>query len=281
VKDGTPSATAQRVARYRAEHQVWDVPPVFTDPLALPIIGEDAAAAARPAQDAPEMRALRAFVAVRSRFAEDALAAAVARGVRQYVILGAGLDTFAYRNPHRDLRVFEVDHPATQAWKRQRIGEAALAVPPALTFVPIDFASQALFTELGRHGFDGASQAFFSWLGVTMYLEPDVVLETLRAIAMASLGNAVAFDYRIASPEHSGAAVRLAARVALAGEPFRSTFEPHALAAELRRCGYEQIEDLAADAINARYFVGRSDGLQVRGSAHLASAAGASAVDRP
>lgn len=281
MKDGTPSATAQRVARYRAEHQVWDVPAVFADPLALPILGEDASAvASRPAQEAPELRALRAFVAVRSRFAEDALSAAFARGVRQYVILGAGLDTFGYRNPHDGLRVFEVDHPATQAWKRQRVSDAGLALPPALTFVPIDFATQTLFTELDRHGFEGAAPAFFSWLGVTMYLEGDVVLGTLRAIAAASPGNAVAFDYRIAARELSGAAARLAARVALAGEPFRSAFEPQALAAELRRFGYARIDDLDASAINERYFTGRSDGLQVRGSAHLVSAAGRSAAER-
>jgi methyltransferase (TIGR00027 family) len=280
MKKGSPSATAQRVARYRAEHQVWDVPPVFTDPLALPILGDDAAAiGARPVQETPDVRALRAFVAVRSRFAEDALAAAVARGVRQYVVLGAGLDTFAYRNPHRDLRVFEVDYPATQAWKRQRIGDAGLALPPELTFVPVDFASQALFIELGRHGFEDASPAFFSWLGVTMYLERDVVLETLRAIATASPDNAVAFDYRVAAREFSGAAARLAARVALAGEPFRSAFEPHALATDLLRFGYARIEDLDARAINERYFAGRSDGLQVRGSAHLASAVGSSPAE--
>jgi len=280
VNEGRPSLTAQRVARRRAEHQLWDDPVVFVDPAALAILGPDAPAVGPPGSDNhPATRALRAFLAARSRFAEDALAAAIEGGVRQYVILGAGLDTFAYRNPHAGvaLRIFEVDHPATQVWKRQRVAQAGMCEPPLLTFVPIDFTHQDLALELLATGFDRGQPAFFSWLGVSMYLSPDIVLETLRALHALHPGNAVAFDYAVRpAPEepHRPAFDALAARVAQAGEPFRSFFEPAVLATALRSIGYRAIEDLDAAQINARYFSGRSDGLRVRGSAHLMGAAG-------
>ena len=140
---GQPSRTAHRVAVRRAAHQIWDHPRVFEDPVALRIIGPDEAAAISPAkpEETTFERHLRAFVVVRSRYAEEQLAEAVARGVRQYVVLGAGLDTFAYRNPFPDLKVFEVDHPATQAWKRRLLEAVAIPVPASLTFVAVDFAA--------------------------------------------------------------------------------------------------------------------------------------------
>lgn len=253
---------------------------MFTDPLAALILGAGAEpfASTAPLNEATESRALRAFVAVRSRFAEDALAAAVARGVRQYVILGAGLDTFAYRNPHRDagLRVFEVDHPATQAWKRERVAEAKLVIPASLTFVPVDFARSGIEKELDGAGFDRNAPAFFSWLGVTMYLLPEVVLAMLQRIAGLPAPAGIAFDYRVPRPQDGdgfAAVDPLTARVASAGEPFRSAFEPRSLAADLRRFGFDRIEDLDGAAINERYFAHRADGLRVRGrSAHLVSA---------
>jgi methyltransferase (TIGR00027 family) len=280
MNDGRPSTTALRVARRRAEHQTWDAPVVFTDPLAALILGAEAEpiASTAPPDEGTESHALRAFVAVRSRFAEDALAAAVAHGVRQYVILGAGLDTFAYRNPHHDagLRVFEVDHPATQAWKRERVAEAKLAIPESLTFVPVDFARSGIERELEGAGFDRSAPAFFSWLGVTMYLLPEVVLALLRSIAEMPAPAGIAFDYRVPRPQDGdglAAADPLAARVAAAGEPFRSAFEPRSLAADLRRFGFDRIEDLDGAAINERYYARRADGLRVRGgSAHLVSA---------
>lgn len=260
---------------------MWDEPVVFADPVALSILGLDAATvrAARASEENPGSRALRAFLAARSRFAEDALAAAIERGMRQYVILGAGLDTFAYRSPHRKgtLPVFEVDHPATQAWKRECLAAAQVAEPPSLTFVPVDFAHQDLTARLGASGFDRAEPAFFSWLGVSMYLAPEVVLNTLRSLYAMNPGNAVAFDYAVSPAMHDPyrpSFDALSARVARAGEPFRGFFEPAALTAELRSIGYGAIEDLDAEQINARYFSPRSDGLRVRGSAHLMCAAG-------
>src|ERR1700684_280435 len=141
MQEGKFSRTAQRVAIRRAAHQLLDQPRVLDDPLALRIIGSEAAEALRsdPKEDHAFSRAFRAFMAARSRYAEDELARAVARGVTQYVVLGAGLDTFAYRNPHAGLHVFEVDHPATQVWKRERVPAAGIAIPPSFTLFSIDF----------------------------------------------------------------------------------------------------------------------------------------------
>ena len=170
MKEGFPSATAQSVAIRRAEHQLFDWPQVFSDPLALRIIGVQAAVCAmlRPfTAQLPASRYLRAFIAVRSRYAEDQLARAMAAGTRQYVILGAGLDTFAYRSTHRaeDLQVFEVDHPDTQALKRRRLNNSAISISPSVNFVPVDFERQGLRVELEKGGFKAGEPAFFSWLG--------------------------------------------------------------------------------------------------------------------
>src|ERR1700691_5320302 len=139
--EGKFSRTAHRVAIRRAAHQLLDQPKVLDDPLALRIIGPEAAEALRsnPKEHHAFSRAFRAFMAARSRYAEDELARAVANGVAQYVVFGEGLDTFAYRNPHLSLRVFEVDHPATQAWKREQLSASEIPVTPSLTFMPIDF----------------------------------------------------------------------------------------------------------------------------------------------
>src|SRR6204780_882647 len=154
MQEGKFSRTAQRVAIRRAAHQLLDNPKVLDDPLALRIIGAEAANLLRtdPKEHHAFARAFRAFMAARSRFAEDELARAVERGVTQYVILGAGLDTFAYRNPHPGLRVFEIDHSATQAWKREQLQSAGIAIPPSLTFVPVDFEHQTLANALARSG---------------------------------------------------------------------------------------------------------------------------------
>ena len=242
---------------------------MLDDPLAVRIIGERAAANL-PEQPRNFVAArFRAFMAARSRFAEDELAAAVGRGTRQYVVLGAGLDTFAYRNPFPELRVFEVDHPATQAWKKQRLARTGIEIPSSLTFAPVDFDRETFDDGLRAVGFDDTAPAFFSWLGVTMYLEPPIVLATLRAIVELTRANGVAFDYAV--PRESLGLVgrialdRLSRRVERTGEPFRGFFEPRALVSAMREMGYSHIEDLGAEEINARYFAGRTDGLRVSG----------------
>jgi methyltransferase (TIGR00027 family) len=275
-----PSRTAQRVAHRRAVHQIWDDPKVLEDPVAIKILGHDVAAeitGARPS-DSPFSVTLRAFLVARSRFAEDQLALAVEQGVRQYVVLGAGLDTFAYRNPFAGVHVFEVDHPATQAWKQQKVQDGGVSLPPSLTFVPVDFEKDTLDASLGRAGFKSEEPAFFSWLGVTPYLARQTVFATLRWIISACAANAVVFDYPVPR-EHLSPAAQisfqvLASRVAEAGEPFISFYAPDDMSAELRAMGYLHVEDLGTAEINERYFRGRTDDLRVGGAGRLVCARG-------
>src|SRR5580698_9525375 len=199
MQEGKFSRTARRVAIRRAAHQLLDHPRVQDDPLALRIIGTEAAEELRsnPKEHHAFSRAFRAFMAARSRYAEDELATAVAHGVRQYVVLGAGLDTFAYRNPHAGLRVFEVDHPATQLWKREQLQAAGISIPPSLTFIPIDFERQTLADGLGQAGFKRDAAAFFSWLGVTPYLTREACTTTLSFIGKMPADSAVVFDFAV------------------------------------------------------------------------------------
>lgn len=275
-----PSRTAQGTARRRAVHQLWDDPKVFDDPVALKIIGEDAVAelaAVEPRDLASSVR-MRAFLVARSRYAEDQLAAAVDRGVTQYVILGAGLDTFAYRNHVSDLRVFEVDHPATQAWKRDLLHNAHIDLPHCLTFAPVDFEKETLPAALAHAGFCHEQPAFFSWLGVTPYLERQTVLATLRWIIGVCSHNAIVFDYSVPRETLNSSIQEafdtLAARVAAIGEPFVGFFDPGELAGELREMGFTSIEDFGPDEINARYFHDRADNLRVGGPGRLIYARG-------
>lgn len=279
MQEGTFSKTAHRVAVRRAAHQLLDQPRVLDDPLALRIIGAEAENELRsnPKEDHAFSRAFRAFMAARSRFAEDELALAVAHGVRQYVVLGAGLDTFAYRNPHSGLRVFEVDHPATQAWKRERLEAAGIAIPTSLTFVPIDFERQTLADGLGQSGFNGNAAAFFSWLGVTPYLTREACLVTLSFIAKMPVGSGVVFDFAV-DPALLNLGQRMALkalskRVAAVGEPFQLFFDPEKLQGEMKGMGFRRTEFLQGKELNARYFKDRKDGLLVRGSiGHLMAA---------
>lgn len=216
-------------------------------------------------------------MAARSRYAEDELARAVAQGVTQYVILGAGLDTFAYRNPHPGLRVFEIDHPATQAWKREQLQSAAIPIPPSLTFVPIDFEQQTLESGLNDCGFSRTAPAFFSWLGVTPYLTHAACMTTLSWIARLPTGSGVVFDFAVdpalLNPGQRQALDALSKRVAAAGEPFQLFFDPEKLQDELKSLGFHRTEFLQGKELNARYFKDRTDGLLVRGGlGHLMSA---------
>ncbi len=264
---------------HRAAHQLLDRPAVFADPLALRIVGSDAAEELRTGSDprgTDRAIGLRAFIAVRSRFTEDSLAAAMARGVGQYVLLGAGLDTFAYRaGPEFGrLSIFEVDHPATQAWKKSRLDEAGIAVPQNVIYAPVNFETETLSEGLTRAGLDRRQPVFFAWLGVTPYLTRDAVMGTLNFIAKSTRpGSEIVFDYA-EPPEKLDAAQRasfdaMAERVAAAGEPFRSFFEPGPLARELSSMGYSEIEDLDAAALNSCYFAGRNDGLKLRGRGRM------------
>ena len=263
-----------RVAVRRAAHQLFDAPIVLDDRVALRIIGNDAASRLTTQADEHRgriARAFRAFMVVRSRFAEDELARAIGRGVAQYVILGAGLDTFAYRNPYADgaLRVFEVDHPATQEWKRRLLAAAAISIPSTLTYAPVDFEQHTLADGLAQVRFDPQIPTFFSWLGVTMYLTDEAVDATLRFVASTPRGGGIAFDYGVAK-SRLGWKERLALRalshrVAAAGEPFQTFFDPDEIRHRMTSFGFHSITDLGADELNARYFRDRIDGLCVSG----------------
>jgi methyltransferase (TIGR00027 family) len=193
MQAATPSRTALRVALRRAAHQLYDAPPlVLNDPIAVPILGtayseELRRTPTRP--DRPFSVSLRAFLVARSRFAEDALARAVKQGATQYVLLGAGLDTFAHRNPYPHLRVFEVDHPATQQWKRELLEAGSLPAPGNLTYVPVDFERDSLSQQLHSAGFDSKAPAFFAWLGVVPYLNLEAFRSTINFIAAQRPGS--------------------------------------------------------------------------------------------
>src|SRR6202012_476963 len=177
MKPNEPSRTALIIARQRAAHQVLDHGAILYDPFAMKILREDESDVLQFANGHPLASIGRLFTAARSRIAEDALTGAVERGIRQIVILGAGLDTFALRNPHGagEIRIYEVDHPATQAWKRERLAEAHIAIPPRLVFVSADFERDELGAALARAGFQQNLSAFFTWLGVVPYLTEEAI----------------------------------------------------------------------------------------------------------
>src|SRR5580658_9123183 len=259
MQPGQPSYTAMRAAAHRAAHQIVEGGRIFADPLAGPVLGAPAAAVFGETLNAPATRSMRLHIAMRSRFAEESLAAAVARGVRQYVLLGAGLDTFAHRNPFADLglRVFEVDHPTTQGWKRDRLAAAGLTPPASLTFAPVDFERQTLADGLAAAGFDATQPAFFAWLGVLVYLTRAAVLDSLRFIASLPTGSAVVFDYgepvSAYPPAQRENRVRRIAHMAALGEPWLTHFTPPEIDAELRALGFTEIEDLGPAAVARRY----------------------------
>lgn len=279
MQPGQPSRTALGAAGLRAAHQVLDGAAIFADPLALRILGDDADALIREAEAEtdPFRQRLRWFVAARSRIAEDALTVALTRGVRQLVVLGAGLDTYACRAPpSQDLHIFEVDHPATQAWKRERLARAGIALPAALTFVPVDFERATLAEGLTAAGLDCAQQTFFSWLGVVPYLTDDAIFSTLGFIAGFPGGAHVVFDYvnppdTVTEPARRAAHEAVAARVAAAGEPIRNHFDSGALHTRLKLLGFRHVEDFGWAEIAARFFPGRS--VSSGGGAHVVCAA--------
>jgi methyltransferase (TIGR00027 family) len=278
VREGGPSRTAAGVAYRRAVHQVLDRPPVFRDPIARALLGPEMQARLDrdPGEDnrSPFATYLRAFLAVRSRVAEDTVESAVAAGVKQYVVLGAGFDTFAYRNPFPELRVFEADHPRTQAWKRKRLEAAGVSASAMTTYVPVDFETDDAARALTTAGFNERASAVVSWLGVAPYLEERTVWTTLAWVSRA-IGDrgSVVFDYG-ARPAwwkigQRLAWRRLASRVAAAGEPIRTVLRPADVSRRLSALGYGQVADLDGSEINRRYFSGRTDGLRVGGAAHV------------
>lgn len=260
----TPAnSTAGNVALLRAAHQVLEGGSIFPDPFAIPISGQSVETL-RVVGGLPEfIRLLRLFIASRSRFAEDSLSLAVDRGVRQAVVLGAGLDTFGLRNPHahKGLRVFEADRPATQQCKRECLAKANLPIPEWLHFAAVDFERQAWIDSLAATGFNPREPPpFFAWLGVVPYLSRDAIFVTLSSIANIPDAEVV-FDY--GEPPEAYPADRRAgheamiARAVAAGEPWLSLFNPAELRHALTQLAFSDIEDLAPMEVAARYSVQR------------------------
>ncbi len=277
MQAGQASRTALGAAAHRAAHQVLERGFIFSDPLALRILGADAQRVVIEAKKDPSKLRLRLFIAIRSRFAEDALAVAIGGGTRQLVVLGAGLDTFAYRSKVSDLRIFEIDHPATQAWKRQRLADASIEIPSSLIFAPVDFECETLEQGLAKAGFDPMQPTFFTWLGVVPYLTGQTVFATLSYIAQLPGGAQVVFDYgnpvRSEDRNSEGALAleALSNRVEKLGESFLTFFESERLHEQLRNLGFTDIEDLGPKEIAARYFPGRAVDSPERG-AHVVRA---------
>lgn len=258
MKPNEPSRTALIVARQRAAHQLLDRGAILDDPFAMKILGEDEEEVLRFASQHPSASIGRLMTTARSRIAEDALSGAVERGIRQIVILGAGLDTFALRNPHsaQALRIYEVDHPATQAWKRRRLAEAAIALPPWLIFVPVDFEREDVGQALAAAGFQRNEPAFFTWLGVVPYLTEEAIGSTLET--MASIPNSeVVFDYmeppQAFSEEMRAMVTKRTEQLEKMNERWASRFEPAGMAAMLRSHGFCAIEDISFGEIRTRF----------------------------
>jgi methyltransferase (TIGR00027 family) len=257
MKPNEPSRTALIPARQRAAHQLLDHGSILNDPYAMKILHEDEKDVLQFANAHPLASIGRLFSAARSRIAEDALSAAVERGIRQLVILGAGLDTFSLRSPHgAQIRIYEVDHPATQAWKRQRLAGGQLVLPPWLTLVPVDFERDDLGKTLVSAGLQQNSPAFFSWLGVVPYLTEDAIGGTLDYIA--SIQNSeVVFDYmepaEAFSEEMKELVTQRTEQLEKIGERWASRFEPAGMAAMLRSHGFSEIEDTNFQELRSRF----------------------------
>lgn len=256
---GTPSRTALSTALMRALHSRSDPSPLIRDPWAELLVP------AEIRETMPDEGLARspafANVITRSRYTEDALEAAIAQGVAQYVLVGAGFDSFALRLPDyaRQIQIFELDHPATQDLKLRRLRECGIAVAPSVHFIPVNFTEQSVADALAGSSYRSDRLSFFSWLGVTMYLTREANRATLKSVASCALtGSELVFTYMnetiFASPSASFRA--FTERVAAMGEPFLSGFDPATLSRELLDCGFDLREDLSGEQINARY--GRS-----------------------
>ena len=269
-KAAAPDNTAVRVALWRGLHLKVDAPPpVLADEVGLALAAPEEGWRKRPDMDPHMTRTFRASIIARARFIEDLVAEQATYGVDQYVILGAGLDSFAQRRPEiaSQLRIFEVDRAGPQAWKRQRLITLGYGVPDWLRLVPVDFeAGQSWLAELAHAGFNPAKAAILASTGVSMYLTRDANAAALRQIASLAQGSTVAMTFlqpfELLSPElHPG--LQAAERGARAsGTPFISFFTPQEIVALAREAGFREAHHVSAADLAQRYFANRSDGLK-------------------
>jgi methyltransferase (TIGR00027 family) len=264
-----PDDTAVRVALWRALHLEVDSPPhVLEDDVGLKLAAPEDGWRSRPDMS-PFTRPFRASILARARFIEDLVEERVAHGVGQYVILGAGLDTFAQRRPELASRlcVFEIDRPGPQAWKRERLVEVGLGVPDSLRLVRVDFeAGDAWWERLVSAGFDSREPAIVASTGVSMYLTRDAIVATMRQVAALAPGSSFAMSFmlpiELADPEARPGIERAAAGARANGTPFISFFTPPEMLTLARDAGFEDVQHVSAAALAERYFAGRTDGLR-------------------
>jgi len=280
-----PSATAQFAAAHRAYHLLRARPTIFEDTAAGWLLGPPLSVILRvaplrwlfwrPLID--KVRPISTFVVVRSRYAEDTLKLSIRDGCRQYVILGAGLDSWALRHDNAEVTVFELDQPGTQQWKAARIQAQLGALPSQLVFVPIDLEREAVADVLASYGFDHESRAFVSWLGTICYLTRGAIEATFTSLARVCVpGSRVAFDYFQPRSTMSPADLKLIEELdeggTRRGEPMQTLLEPEHMAGILRSAGFHVVEDLSASEIRCRYLDQRSDGLDIPGFVRLCCA---------
>lgn len=283
MQEGGPSRTAIVTAMLRGAHHLLDVEPrILDDSFARAFAGfssDEELLKALQDLKFPDFVRMRTNFVLRSRYAEDELVRAVAQGMSQYVILGAGLDSFAYRRGDllQVLDVYEVDHPASQAWKRQRVEELGINAPARLHYVPIDFEIETLTNGLSAAGINLKAATFFSWLGVTQYLTSAAVLNTLREVArLAAPGSEIVFQFIAPAAtlvgEERALVEALAARSAAVGEPWLSFFTPEELEVHLKQVGFKEVVHFGPHDATQRYLTGRSDQLRLPHYFHMIDA---------
>ena len=260
---------------HRAVHQTLEGGAIFADPFALKILDDEARDGLAAMAEEPAQRPMRLFIAARSRFSEETMAACIARGVRQVVILGAGLDTFSLRNPYDGVTVYEVDYPATQAWKRERLAQAGITLPRTLTFAPVDFELRGLAEGLAAAGFRNSEPAYFQWLGVVPYLTREAIISTLDFIAGIG-GGEVAFDYAEPFENYPPAMranlVAVAESTAARGEPWLSLFDPPGMATLMQARRFAGFEDVTRAELATRYYGVLGEGLRAGPGPHVVRA---------
>lgn len=265
----TPESTAVRVALWRALHVQVDAPPhVLEDEIGLQLAAPDESWRQRPDMDAQFTRRFRASIVARARFIEDLVIEQKGQGARQYVILGAGLDTFAQRRPDiaSRLRIFEVDQPGPQEWKHQRLIELGFGIPEWLRLVPVDFeAGDMWLQKLAAAGFDAGQPAVVVSTGVSMYLTRDAIMATLRQIAALAPGSTFAMTYllpiELADPEERAGFEAATKGARASGMPFISFFTPEEMVALAHEAGFQKAQCVSAANLIERYFAGRKDSL--------------------
>lgn len=264
-----PDNTAIRTALWRALHLEADAPPhVFHDDIALQLVAPEAGWQSRPDMS-PFTRPFRASIVARARFVEDLLLNKVADGLTQYVILGAGLDTFAQRHPQlaSQLHIFEIDQPGPQAWKRERLHQLGLGIPANLHLVPVNFeAGDTWWQKLTAAGFDSTRPAFLASTGVSMYLTREAIIATLRQVARLAPGSTLAMSFLLpidqVDPSIRTGMQRAVEGARASGTPFLSFFMPEDLLTLAREAGFSQVEHISADDLALRYFANRTDKLR-------------------